>query len=197
MSWNDEAAGWDDDPAVRAYSAAALGSLREVLDERGVALAGARAFDFGCGTGLLTQAMAAEADAVIAVDIAPAMIDVLQRKQLGNVTALCGDLPQLLADNPAWAGGFDLVTGSSVFAFVDDYPATVARLATLLRPGGLWVQWDWELDPSAEEPMGLRPSDIERALRGAGLQRVVVDVGFELPFEGMVMAPLRGVGTAR
>jgi hypothetical protein len=56
------------------------------------------------------------------------------------------------------------------------------------------VPWDWELDPGAEEPFGLSRAALASALGGAGLADVRVDVGFEEPFQGRVMRPLRGVG---
>lgn len=194
MSWNDEAPGWDDNPVVRAYSAAAFASLQGVLAARGADLGAARVLDFGCGTGLLTAAMAAEARAIVALDPAPAMIDVLRGKAVPNLVAVCGTLDEVLGTADFAPASFELVTCSSVCAFLEDYPGTVAQLVPLLAPGGLFVQWDWELDPESAEPFGLIREAMERALVAAGLTEVGVDVGFELPFEDAVMAPLLGVG---
>lgn len=188
MSWDDAAATWDDDPAVQAYSRAAFQSLLALLEERGRTLEGARVLDFGCGTGLLTAAMAERAAHVTGLDLSRPMIDVLAAKSLPNVTALTGSL-QDHALPP-----FDLITCSSVLAFVDDYPATVAALGARLAPGGLLVQWDWELDPTAEEPFGLARGTIQQALGAAGLSEVTVRVGFDVPFEQMRMRPLLGFG---
>lgn len=188
MSWDDEAAAWDDNPAVQAYSRAALRSLRALLAERGARLEGARVLDFGCGTGLLTAAMAREAEWVVGLDRSRPMIDVLAAKQVPNLIAVAGGLDDLDTT------GLDLITCSSVCAFLTDYPGTVLQLVGRLRPGGLFVQWDWELDRDAEEPTGLSRDAIAAALRGAGLTDVEVRTGFEEPFEEMTMAPLLGVG---
>lgn len=190
MSWDDEAAGWNDNPAVIAYSRAAFRSLGDLCVQQGVSLSGARVLDFGCGTGLLTEAMAVQGAQVVGLDVSPKMIAVLQAKidgGLQGVTAVAGLLD-------AVRGPFDLITCSSVCAFLDDYPATVATLAGLLSAGGLLVQWDWELDPSADEPFGLSRSQIQGALSAAGLSEVIVGVGFTEAFEGMTMAPLQGSG---
>ena len=80
MSWDEMAGSWDADPAVRAYAAAAFDSLERALAERGGTLEGARVLDFGCGTGLLTAAMAARAREVVGIDIAPKMVAVLRDK---------------------------------------------------------------------------------------------------------------------
>ena len=81
----------------------------------------------------------------------------------------------------------------SVCAFLDDYPGTMARLVGGLRPGGLFVQWDWELDPADAEPWGLT----REALEHAGLEVLAVETALEVPFEQQVMRPLVGAGRSR
>ena len=188
MSWDEHAATWDDDEAVRAYAAAAASSLRDELARRGHRSRGARACDFGCGTGLLTEQLVEAYDRVDAVDASPAMLEVLDAKieRFGwhNVET-AGELP---ADGPA----YDLIVASSVFAFVDDYPGVVRRLAGRLAPDGVLVQWDWELDPSADEPFGLSRTAIDAALSAAGLTSVRVEVAFSVPIGAEVMRPLMG-----
>lgn len=194
MSWDDEAATWDDQAPVQAYAGAAWRSLQEVCAARGLALDGARVLDFGCGTGLLTGMVAERAAHVVGLDVSPAMLEVLEGKGLGNVRTVLGELAEAIDGGALPDAAFDLVICSSVCAFVPDYEATAALLATRLAPSGLLVQWDWELDPADEEPMGLSRDAIRSALEGAGLLDVVVDVGFREPFEDVFMAPLRGVG---
>lgn len=185
MGWDDEAEDWDDNPAVQTYSRAAFRSL---LGLSGLSLEGKRVLDFGCGTGLLTAAMAAEAYRVVGLDRSVSMIAKLSAKKVANVTPIAGDLAE------QDLGPFDLVTCSSVCGSLPDYPGTAKALAALLRPGGWFVQWDWELDPEAEEPYGLSRDAIRDALAGAGLVDVAVRVGFSESFEGMTMAPLMGIG---
>ncbi len=201
MSWDDEAPTWDENVAVRAYSKAAFASLEQLCAERGLALAGARVLDFGCGTGLLTEAVARTAREVVAIDISPAMIEVLRGKirerGLGNIEAVVGELAELGSEQGLGEGSFDLVTCSSVCAFLEDYPAAVSLLAAKLKPGGLFVQWDWELNPEDEEPFGLTAAGIQAALEAAGLGEITVDIGFSEPFEGAVMEPLRGAARKR
>lgn len=189
--WDDHAATWDDNEGARAYANAAFMSLTQVLEEHGFDLTGLRILDFGCGTGLLTERLVGEASDVAAVDTSTAMLDVLSSKVESNEWSNV----QVAASLDAIDGPFDLVVCSSVCAFVPDYPATARALAALLRSGGVFVQWDWELDESEDEPFGLTRAQIADALTAADLTSVSVDVGFRLPVEGMVMAPL--MGTAR
>lgn len=199
--WDDWADDWDDDPAARTYAKAAFASLHPVLDRAGIDLAGARVIDFGCGTGLLTERLvAAGTAAVTGIDTSPAMLDVLRTKAADRAWTTV-TTTTALAEAPT---GNDLVVCSSVCSFLDDYPATAAELADLLRPGGLFVQWDWERpEPSAddagthdvdEDAHGLTRSAIEGALTSAGLVDVEVATAFEIAFEGATMAPLIGHG---
>ena len=192
--WDEMADGWDEDPAVVAYSGGAWRALEEAV-ELGE---GMRVLDFGCGTGLLTERLAQRVREVVAVDASPKMIEVLDAKNLSNVQALAATwTPDTIADEPLAAEPFDLIVRSSVCAFLPDYPGTVAMFAGLLAPGGRFVQWDWELDPNADEPFGLTAAAIEGAIGGSGLDVVSVGVGFDVAFEGMRMRPLMGVGRAK
>ncbi len=137
-AWDEYAAGWDDNPDARVYAAAAFESLLAVLDDRGVSLAGARVCDFGCGSGLLTERMASEAQPIDAIDASVAMLAQIStkiREHGWDNVRLSTTLPKSLARH-------DLVVCSSVLSFVDDYPRTVKRLSELLAPDGMLLQWD-------------------------------------------------------
>lgn len=188
--WDDYAAGWDDDPGARAYATAAFSSLLSILEVMGISLSASRALDFGCGTGLLTERLVEHGCSVTAVDTSTEMLHVLDAK----ITARGWTNVHTTAEVPSSPSTFDLVVCSSVCSFLDDYPETTATLVDLLRPGGVFVQWDWELDEADDEPHGLARSEITAALTVAGLEHVLVDVGFEIPYEDQTMRPLMGWG---
>ena len=199
MDWDDAAATWDERDEVRAYAAAAYQSLVRECRRIGFALAGVRACDYGCGTGLLSEQLIEECAAVVAVDRSPQMVAVLEdkvsRRGLDRVLPIVGELsPAFVREEPVFQAPFDLVTCSSVCAFVGDYPGTVQLLAGRLRDGGLFVQWDWELDPAADEPFGLSRDAIRAALVAADLEPVFLDTGFTITHDGHEMAPLMAVG---
>jgi len=201
MSWDDHADGWDEDEGARAYSRAAFECLTRLCDERGLRLDGARVVDFGCGTGLLAEKLAPVCAAVVAVDTSERMIDRLrckiERLSLTNVQTTTEDIEHaVLHDTAPFGRPFDLVVCSSVCAFLDDYSGTTRTLARLLRPGGLYVHWDWELDPDAQEPFGLTREQVRKALSGSGLEAIQVETAFEVSIEDATMRPLMGVGRA-
>lgn len=190
MNWDEYAATWDEGEAQRAYAEAAFDSLRKAAPGLGVSLTAARICDFGCGTGLLTEKVAPAASRVDAIDRSPAMLDVLRAK-IGREG---WDHVHPHTTLPTKSGPYDLVLCSSVCAFLDDYPGMVIGLAARLGPGGLFVQWDWELEPESEEPFGLSRDAVRAALQRAGLERVTVDTAFAVAIDDQTMRPLMGVG---
>lgn len=191
--WDAEAGGWDADPFARAYSRAAMASLTTTLDERGRTLTGATVCDFGCGTGLLTEQLADAVASIDAVDTSPAMREVLDAKTAAHGWTNVRTLSEL----PRSPDSYDLIACSSVCTFLDDYPSAVHRMAQLLRPDGVFVQWDWEREGASDEDEdahGLTRSEIRAALDAAGLVDVRVGTAFEVDVEGHSMRPLIGVG---
>lgn len=188
--WDAVAGEWDDSEAVRAYAAAAFESLKRIAEENGMSLDGARVIDFGCGTGVLTERLVAAGAEVLAIDSSPAMLAAVDRKiaELGWTTVRTS--PDLtVADGP-----FDLVVCSSVCGFLDDYPAVAGGLASKLRAGGVFVQWDWERIDGDESDHGLSRSEISEALGAAGLERIEVGPDFAIDIEGDSVRPLLGTG---
>ena len=184
------AADWDDDLAARRYAAAAFDSLMDRAARRGFGIEGVDACDFGCGTGLLTERLVERCERIDAVDASPAMLAVLDAKiERHGWTHV-----RTMTEPPDPPAAYDLVVCSSVCAFLDDYAGTAALLVDRLRPGGLFVQWDWELDPTDDGSHGLSRGRIREVLAAAGLAAVEVDTGFSVEVELQVLRPLMGVG---
>lgn len=174
--WDDYAADWDRNPAVIAYAEKAFRCLGDIAD-----VEGAEVFDFGCGTGLLTEKLSPMATTVVALDTSQGMIDVLAAKNLPNVVPIRGTLSELLASEPArYRSRFDLAVASSVCAFVADYEEVLLQLRALLREGGTFVQWDWV---ASEESggTGFTEAQVLAALEKAGFRSVTVAEAFSMP----------------
>ena len=188
--WAAHAGSWDDTAAVRAYAAAAYASLTTILAEYGIPIAEAHICDFGCGTGLMTERLVDDRATVDAVDTSPAMLEVLRDKSVRL------PLPgvRMLGELPASTPVYDVVVCSSVCSFLDDYPAAVDDLVGRLRPGGVFLQWDWERPAGAVDAHGLTRNEVEATLTAAGLSNVTVGTGFEIVVEDQVMRPLVGHG---
>lgn len=107
------------------------------LEELGAGPRWGRVLDFGCGAGRLTQALAAHADEVVGVDVAPAMLATARRlSPPENCRFVLNETSDLSAFE---SGGFDLVYSELVLQHL---PARVieAYLGEFLRvlaPGGV------------------------------------------------------------
>ena len=192
-SWNDYADSWDDNSDARYYSTQAFATLDAFCGLTSGRFKAKRVLDFGCGTGLLCEKIAPHVNEVVAVDTSDRMIAVLEAKALPNVRAIHGDIldgPSEGSDAPHLR--FDLVCASSVCGFLPDYLGAVARLAELLNPGGIFIQWDWKaVDDSG---FGLTEQMMRDALQNAGLQEFHFEQAFEVATAGQVMPVLMAAG---
>lgn len=111
-----------------------------------------RLVDFGCGTGLLTRALATAGRQVVGVDPAAAMLAYAQRQPAADrVTWVLGGAEAL----PPWEADLAVMTGNVAQVFLEDaaWAAALAGLRAALRPGGhlafesrnplfrAWEQW--------------------------------------------------------
>lgn len=187
-SWDDYADGWDSNPSVIEYSEKAFASL-----SNRICLQGLKVLDFGCGTGLLTEKIAAHAASVFAIDSSIKMIDVLKEKQLDNVNAQAGLLtPHYLQQYSEFIHGFDLIVASSVLFFVPNLQDTLLLLKQCLKPGGYLVQWDWlQTKPNSE--FGFSNKMIEQAYATARLDQVAIEHCFDIVDENQPMPVIIGI----
>jgi SAM-dependent methyltransferase len=172
---------WDRDEQTRDIAEEALEALLEHVDLEAPTWSRRRVLDVGCGTGLLTAALAPFVGEVVAVDMSPARIALLRDKRIANVEARCADID---GDNPPWFGSFDLVVASCVCGALPSYPTTMRRLARALRSGGVFAQWDWLLDDPDTDGDGLTLASVASAFEASGLTRVYIDHAFDSLFDG-------------
>lgn len=92
-----------------------------------------RILEVGCGTGWLSGELCAFGD-VTAVDLSPAAVRIAEARGL-PAHFVAGDfMTQAFAAAP-----FDVVVCVETLFYVEDQPAFVARMAEMLRPGGVLI----------------------------------------------------------
>jgi ubiquinone/menaquinone biosynthesis C-methylase UbiE len=136
----DQWDGWEDFPSLAVKLVAGL-------EELGVGPAES-VLDVGCGTGNLTLALLARlapAGRVVAVDIAPRMIEEARRKIPDRrVEWLVAEARRLPIPNATCDRAFCF----SVWPHIDDRVAAAAEIGRVLKPGGFLHVW--HLSPRAK-----------------------------------------------
>ncbi len=100
-------------------------------------VAGLRALDVGCGSGLLSSWLVDHGAAVTALDVSPDMVRI-SRERLGDrATVLVADIAEPLGF--AATGDFDLVVASLVLHYVRDWEGVLRELRRVLSPTGALV----------------------------------------------------------
>ena len=187
-SWDDYADDWDTNDDVQLYAEKAFKTLTDISPVEGV-----RVFDFGCGTGLLTEKLSPSARHIVALDTSPKMISVLNDKKLPNVTSIAGQLSEsLICKNKSFHHKFDLIVASSVCSFLPDYESILPMLKSLLVKGGIFVQWDW-LSPEKDSDFGLSEERVKGAFDNSGFRTITINQPFSLTSSKGTKTVLMGV----
>jgi 2-polyprenyl-6-hydroxyphenyl methylase/3-demethylubiquinone-9 3-methyltransferase len=154
------------------------------------ALPGKRALDVGCGGGILAETLAAKGAQVTGIDLAA---DVLQAARKHAASAKRSiDYRELAAEDLAREapGAFDLVCCMEMLEHVPQPEQVIAACATLVKPGGdvifstinrnakafalaiVGAEYLLNLIPRGTHDYAklIRPSELERWSRAAGLQ---------------------------
>ncbi len=133
--WNAQAAEFDDEPDHGLRDPEVREAWRALLRET-LPAPPARVLDLGCGTGTLSELVAAEGYDAVGVDFSPAMIEraMAKRGSAGRPVYLVGD-----AARPPVTGPFDVVLCRHVLWALPDQEAVLRRWSRLLTDRGRLV----------------------------------------------------------
>ena len=188
--WDEYAENWDVDPTVEEYAKNAFSELLENININGLTV-----LDFGCGTGALTQLMSPTVKSIIAIDPSSEMIKHLDKKALNNVSSFSDYLSNELVQNtPELENKFDLIVASSVCGFLPDYESKLSLLKSLIKKGGVFVQWDW-LSNDDSSAMGLSEKRVKQAFVANGFVNTRVNSPFIMSSSKGNMPVLMAIGT--
>lgn len=134
MNFDDKSKTWDADPIKRERALAVAAALRHR-----VPLSHAwHAFEYGCGTGLLSFALHAELGRITLADSSPGMLAVLEEKiSAAGLAHLRTRALDLLTDPPP-VERYDLIYTLMTLHHVADVDRLLRTFHDLLRPGG-WL----------------------------------------------------------
>jgi ubiquinone/menaquinone biosynthesis C-methylase UbiE len=135
--------------------------------------------DYGCGTGLLTLALAPRVRRIVAVDSSKGMLDVLAKK---TAAASCSNVVRLQSDfaaDPLPPGPYDLVASAMTLHHVADVAALLRKFFALLVPGGQIALADLDAEDGTfhDNSAGIHHFGFDRAafakqLAAAGFEKI-------------------------
>lgn len=172
--WNERAHAWDEHVGLERVVDAVLGAAK--------APQGVVAVDLGCGTGILTLALARTALTVTAVDVSEDMVERLSAKaassKLENVVSVVAPIERF--DMPP--SSVDLVVSNYALHHLRDRDKRrlACKVAGWLRPGGRFVVGDMMFGRTMTGRDGaiIRSKVVTLARRGPrGWWRVLKNVG--------------------
>lgn len=140
-----------------------------------------RMADLGCGTGLLAPLLRASADYLIGVDLAPAMLEMAQRREAYDELKKM----DLVAFLQAHTDGFDVLVSADTLVYIGDLQPTLAAAATALREGGIFAfslerAEDASIAEFALNPFGRYVHNqgyVEQQIEAAGLKALSLNDG--------------------
>lgn len=189
--WDEYAEGWNSDPSVQEYALKAFNQLNDIFDLDGMSV-----FDFGCGTGALSELLSPRVKSIVALDGSKEMVKFLAQKNLHNVSTISEFLtPELIVNNALLSKQFDLIVASSVCGFLPDYEQTVSLLKSLLVSGGTFIQWDWLAKEDGAGP-GLTKQRIATVLANTGFTTIDLTTPFKMTSSKGTMQVIMAVAKA-
>jgi len=169
--FNAVASTWDEKPRRVELAAAVARAIREHVKIP----PGCRAMEFGCGTGMVTFNLVDVLGEVVAVDRAPEMLEVVEKKaaDLGVKeisTRLVGDELEYLG-----CSEYDLIYSNMVLHHLPEIEPVIQHLVGALKPGGMLALSDLENDDGSfhDQPEGV----IQTGIRSACLQETLARFG--------------------
>lgn len=130
--------------------------------------------DFGCGPGAITNQLAGHVREVVGVDTSPKMVAAAElaaaEQGIDNVSYSTSSI----FDPEHHQGRFSVITAFNVLHYVEDMPALMQRIRSLLQPGGVFI--------SSTACLAEKPAWIRGAFRASSGLRLMPRMTF---FDGL------------
>lgn len=164
---------WDESPRRRALAAAVAMAIESAVPLR----ADWQAMEYGCGTGLVGATLAPKLGRLLACDLSPGMLAVLEAKAraagLGNLQARVLDLTH---ESPP-EQPFDLIFSSMTLHHIHDVLALLHTFRGMLKPGGWLALADLDAEDGTFHEAGV-PGVMHQGFDRDALQAELGAMGF-------------------
>ncbi len=194
--FQEKAADWDNQPVPAQISAGVFEALRSRLAWH----AELTVMDFGAGTGLIAGKIAPLVNRIHAVDVSPAMLEQLAKKEelADKVTIHCRNLLEKPLDLEV-----DLIVSAMAMHHVEDTRALLSTLHAHLRPGGKVAIADLEAEDGTFHPEhvdglfhhGFDREDLSRLMHETGFTEVEIETACDVYRDGRHYPVFLAIGT--
>lgn len=181
--FNTMAMTWDENPMRQHLSQSIFDLIQKTipLNQNMTVL------DYGCGTGLLSFLLSDKVKSVHAVDTSAGMLEQVKTKiahtKIKNISTELFD-----AENDRLPDvRYNLTVSAMTCHHLQDAPATITKLISLVSPGG-WIaladlckeDGSFHTDVKVKY-FGFEPSELEQIFTSAGLKPLTVSTVFKIP----------------
>ncbi|MEE9905600.1 MAG: class I SAM-dependent methyltransferase [Chlorobium sp.] len=169
------AAQWDENPRRTALAENVAKAIMEAVTPG----SSMRAMEFGCGTGLVTLALAPYLKSIAAIDTSEEMLAVLQKKietlDIPNVQPIQADLVHDTL-SPVPSESLDFICSSMTLHHIADTCALLEKLCGLLRPDGTLAMADLDREDGFFHDDGTE--EVHHGFERPALQAMLEKAGF-------------------
>jgi SAM-dependent methyltransferase len=207
MFHRETAASYDED-VTATYGVYHRYLLKPYLDMVAGELGHDRALDLGCGTGVISLALAERGFDVLGVDHSREMLAIAEKKLVdrapsGRYEFVVGDVRNVPADDEE----FGCVTCQGLLHHLPEMESCLGELNRVLRPGGFFFISEpaleetplkrslralWRIGQRGGPPPPEGPDSVEAPIKAADLRALLSDLGLEFEMEFLThLPPLR------
>jgi len=134
------------------------------------------AFEYGCGTGLLSFALKDKLGAMTLADVSDGMLGVLEKKIQQHQIKDMKPLKLNLITDPLPKARFDIIYTMMTLHHISDTEKILRKFYTLLKPGGYLCIAD--LDKEDGSFHGKEVENVHRGFNRDNLDSLAMDIGF-------------------
>ena len=186
-NFDAKAAGWDKDPVrVERANAVAIAICKQVKLSKKM-----KAFEYGCGTGLLSFALQPYLGPITLADSSAGMLDVLKEKIAASGASNMTPLKLDLIADPLPASRFDLLYTLLTLHHIHETDRVLQGFHALLKPGGLLCIADldkedgsFHVDSDFDGYNGFERGELNELILKAGFASVRFSTCYESPKNG-------------
>jgi ubiquinone/menaquinone biosynthesis C-methylase UbiE len=171
-NFDERARDWDSDPKKVERARVVADAIRNTIPLSQEM----KAFEYGCGTGLLSFALQSDLGEITLADTSQGMLDVLQEKIAKAEVANMHPIRLDLASDPLPDERYDLTYSLMVLHHIQDAKDMLSKFRHVLKPNGIRVVADLDQEDGTFHTDG--STDVHKGFLRGELQKMVEEAGF-------------------